>query len=267
MANIKTTLMLLGLILSLCCLIVACGSREPEDKIFNLAVQDGVLIKGDPPLQVNQGDGVTIVVDTNEHILFHLHGYDLEQDARPGTPARLVFVANATGSYPFTIHVNGNPGAHEHTASTHGCQATLPADAPIPEIDLTTTMGHNDGEINVSVELENFLLESDTLGNEGIAKGHWHLFIDGHLVGMYSTPEAIVTVEEAGKHQFMATLSDNTHCEYGVSTSVIVHVEEGAHGQEKAHHKDGGEAGHGEEKTHHRDAGEEIELGRLDVLP
>ena len=65
----------------------------------------------------------------------------------------------------------------------------------------------------------------------------------------------------------MATLSDHTHCEYGVSTSVTVHVDEGTHAEEKAHHKDDGEHGHGEEKAHHKDDGEEIELGRLDVLP
>ena len=84
---------------------------------------------------------------------------------------------------------------------------------------------------------------------------------------MYATPEATITVEKAGKYQFMATLSDNTHCEYGVSTSVTVHVDEGGHGEGKAHHKDAGAGGHGEEKAHHKDAGAEIELGRLDVLP
>ena len=129
---------------------------------------------------------------------------------------------------------------------------------------MNTTMGHDAGEIKVSVELQNFSLESDTLGNEGVATGHWHLFIDGNLVGMYATPEATITVEKAGDHRFMATLSDNAHCEYGVSTHVTVHIEEGGHRKEATHHEEGG---HGKDATHHEDPGEEIELGRLDVLP
>ena len=252
MANKKTTLLLLGLILSLACLLAACSSREPKDRTFNLEVQDGILAKGNPPLQVNQGDGVTIVVTSTDHILFHLHGYDIEQEAGPGKPARLVFLANATGSFPFTIHATGSRGSHDHAATSSGCQGTLPAGAPTPEIVLNTAIGHNVGEIKVSVELQNFLLKPDTLGNEGVATGHWHLFIDGSLVGMYATPETTTTVKKAGNYQFMATLSDNAHCEYGVSTHVTVHVAEG---------------GHGKEADHHEDAGEEIELGRLNVLP
>ena len=252
MANKNTGLLLLGLTLILTCLLAACNSREPEDKIFNLEVKDGILILGDPPLQVNQGDSVTIVVDTNEHILFHLHGYDIEREAGPGKPARLVFLANATGSYPFTVHVSEPGGTHEHADHTSGCQGILPADAPTPKIVLSTAMGHDAGEIKVSVELQNFSLKSDTSGNEDVAKGHWHLFVDGNLVGMYATSETTITVEKAGNHVFMATLSDNAHCEYGVSTNVTVHVEEGAHGEEESHHKD-------DEK--------EFELGRLDVRP
>ena len=252
MKNKKTALILLGLALALACLLAACSDHEPEDRTFNLEVQDGTLVKGNPPLQVKQGDGVTILVDTNIPILFHLHGYDIEQEAVPGNPAKLVFLANATGSFPFTIHATASRSTHDHAASTHGCQATLPAGAPTPGIIMNTAMGHDAGEIKVSVELQNFSLESDTLGNEGVATGHWHLFIDGNLVGMYATPEATITVEKAGDHRFMATLSDNAHCEYGVSTHVTVHIEEG---------------GHGKDATHHEDPEEEIELGRLDVLP
>ena len=92
MKNKKTALILLGLALALACLLAACSDREPEDRTFNLEVQDGTLVKGNPPLQVKQGDGVTILVDTNKPILFHLHGYDIEQEAVPGNPAKLVFL-------------------------------------------------------------------------------------------------------------------------------------------------------------------------------
>ena len=98
-------------------LLAACGSSEPEDKTFNLEIQGGELVVGTVPLQVNQNDEVTIVVATDEHLSFHLHGYDIEREAEPGEPAKLVFTANATGSFPFTIHLEGGEDDHDDDAA------------------------------------------------------------------------------------------------------------------------------------------------------
>ena len=111
MKNRKMTIPILLSTLLLITLLAACGSSEPEDRIFNLEIHDGALVQGDPPLQVNQDDHVTIVVSSDEHVSFHLHGYDIEQEAEPGAPTTLVFTANATGSFPFTVHIE----ADEHS--------------------------------------------------------------------------------------------------------------------------------------------------------
>lgn len=113
MKNRKTTIALLLSTLLLVTLLAACGSSEPEDRIFNLEIHDGALVQGDPPLVVNQNDEVTIVVSSDQHVSFHLHGYDIEQEAEPGEPTTLAFTANATGSFPFTIHIEGSDDDHD----------------------------------------------------------------------------------------------------------------------------------------------------------
>ena len=63
--------------------IVACGGGKPEEHTFNLAIQEKSLSQSSRVLKVKQDDMVTIVVSTDEHVSFHLHGYDIKQEATP----------------------------------------------------------------------------------------------------------------------------------------------------------------------------------------
>jgi len=90
--------------------LAACGGGDPEEHTFDLRVEGGALTEGASLLEVKKDDMVTITVFADEHISFHLHGYDIEKEAAPGEPATLAFTADATGSFPFTIHV----GAESH---------------------------------------------------------------------------------------------------------------------------------------------------------
>ena len=83
------------------------------------------------------------------------------------------------------------------------------------------------GEIEVGVELENFELSlTDTEG--GATEGHWHLYVDGDLRGMYMLPQAKVSGVGAGEHDIMVRLSDTEHCYFGVDAMTTVMVAEGA---------------------------------------
>lgn len=117
MRHRKRLIPLVTLAVMMAAFLASCGSSEPEDKTFNLEIQGGELVVGTVPLRVNQNDEVTIVVATDEHLSFHLHGYDIEREAEPGEPARLVFTANATGSFPFTIHLEGEEDDHDDDAT------------------------------------------------------------------------------------------------------------------------------------------------------
>ena len=85
--------------------VAACAGGELKEHTFELQVQKQSLTQGDSVLRVKEDDTVTIVVTSDEPISFHLHGYDIEKEARPNEPATLAFTANYTGSFPFTIHV------------------------------------------------------------------------------------------------------------------------------------------------------------------
>ena len=58
-----------------------------------------------------------------------------------------------------------------------------------------------------------------------VAEGHWHLYVDGELRGMYLIPEAKVSVESAGEHDIMVRLSDTEHCYYSTVAMTTVTLE------------------------------------------
>jgi len=114
MKIVKRVTLLAQFALAMFLAITACGGEVPQERTFELEIREGSLVQEEPVLRVKQNDTVTIVVTADEHIGFHLHGYDIEQDAEPGEPATLEFTADATGSFPFTIHIE--TGDHEEGA-------------------------------------------------------------------------------------------------------------------------------------------------------
>ena len=96
---------MLAIAIALAAAMAACGEREPQEHVFNLELQGGELVDGGAAWQVNQDDRVTLNVRSDQPVNFHLHGYDLEQDITPEEPAEFVFTAEATGSFPITVHL------------------------------------------------------------------------------------------------------------------------------------------------------------------
>jgi hypothetical protein len=112
----------LAMALTMLLVFAGCSGGEPEARLFDLEIQAQSLVGGEGVLQVKQNDTVTIVVTADEHLSFHLHGYDIEQEAGPGGPTTLQFTANATGSFPFTIHIEdeSHEGEGEHDEEPAG---------------------------------------------------------------------------------------------------------------------------------------------------
>lgn len=245
-------LLLLPTLLFLMASMIGCGGGTPQAKTFELAIKEESIAKGDSVLLVKQDDMVTIVVTVDKPLTFHLHGYDIEEEARPGEPAILNFAANATGNFPFTAHM-GADGEHAHHEKGHGCIGEIPTGTALPSVKVVAYPEDAPGHVHVAVELENFVLGNANESSD-ILSGHWHLYIDGNPAGMYMQPEVTVRVKEAGKHKFMVTLSDSQHCEYDIHSMTTVQVEQGD--------------GHApEEHGTHGEESEEIELGRLEVRP
>jgi hypothetical protein len=232
--------------------VIACGAGAPQKYTFDLDIKEQSLPQEDSVLQVKQDDLVTIIVTVDEPLTFHLHGYDIEGEAKPGEPAILDFTAHATGSFRFTAHV-GADEEHMHGEEGHGCMREIPTGTALPSVQVTASPEDDPGHVRVAVELENFVLGNESTNTETLS-GHWHLYIDGNPAGMYMQPQVTVRVEKAGKHQFMVVLSDTQHCEYDIDAMTMVQVE---HGFEHSPEDHGAE----------EEGGEEIELGRLEVQP
>src|SRR5260370_19315658 len=74
-------------------------------------------------IRVNEGDVVKLRLSSNQPIVLHLHGYDIEKRVAAGAITELAFTAYATGRFPIHVHAQGaGAGAH--------------ADAPLATIEV-----------------------------------------------------------------------------------------------------------------------------------
>jgi hypothetical protein len=83
---------------------------------FDLKVERGRLPENMRRVRVQQGDAVTLRWTSDQPLLVHLHGYDIEKRVAPGAVTEMKFTAYATGRFPVHVHAQGaGGGAHEET--------------------------------------------------------------------------------------------------------------------------------------------------------
>ena len=83
---------------------------EPEPEVHRVQLRGGEVVGGAPDITVTTGDVVRIVVSSDAPDDIHLHGYDVEKEAGPGTPARFRFKADLEGSFEMESHVAEDAG-------------------------------------------------------------------------------------------------------------------------------------------------------------
>lgn len=99
----------------------ACGSGgEPEDRVFDLQVENGSLNLNSDVISVKQGDNVILRVGADERGTFHLHGYDIEKNVGPDGTTEFVFKADATGRFSITFHPGEEVGEHDEEEEEEG---------------------------------------------------------------------------------------------------------------------------------------------------
>ena len=62
------------------------------------------MVGGAKDIEVQRGDTVRIVVTEDAEDEIHLHGYDIEREVGPGSPARFRFKADAEGAFEMESH-------------------------------------------------------------------------------------------------------------------------------------------------------------------
>ena len=100
----------LGCLLVIVVLLVVtgCGGDKFSEIVFELNVEDQFLTDGPSTLKVKKNDLVSIVVSADANMSIHLHGYDLKQEIDNHHSGKFEFKADATGSFPLTIHLSGD---------------------------------------------------------------------------------------------------------------------------------------------------------------
>ena len=82
---------------------------------YVLAIANGRVPANMRLIRVKQNDVVKLQWRTDKPISVHLHGYDIEQEIKPGAVTEMTFTARATGRFTVEPHVGKTPsGGHAH---------------------------------------------------------------------------------------------------------------------------------------------------------
>jgi hypothetical protein len=91
---------------------VVAGAAEVT---YVLTVANGRVPDNMRLIRVKQNDVVKLQWRTDKPMSVHLHGYDIEQEIKPGAVADMTFTARATGRFTIEPHVGkAQAGGHAH---------------------------------------------------------------------------------------------------------------------------------------------------------
>ncbi|MFQ5995690.1 MAG: hypothetical protein ACE5K1_11420 [Acidiferrobacterales bacterium] len=93
------------------------SAGRPKENTFDINITHGRVPRALQLIRVKQGAHVKLRWTTDEPMILHLHGYDIEQKVRPSVITELVFEARATGRFPVNVH---GAGKHSHGHSPEG---------------------------------------------------------------------------------------------------------------------------------------------------
>jgi hypothetical protein len=74
----------------------------PLDRTFDVSIRDGEMKPAET--SVREGDSVTLRIDSDEPMEFHLHGYDAEREVQQGETDESHFRADITGRFEIEDH-------------------------------------------------------------------------------------------------------------------------------------------------------------------
>ena len=98
-------------------LLIAAGSAAvpAAELTFDMKVERGRVPDSMRLIRVNERDVVKLRWTSDQPLVLHLHGYDIEKRLAAGAVTELVFTAYATGRFPIHVHEQGRgAGGHAH---------------------------------------------------------------------------------------------------------------------------------------------------------
>jgi hypothetical protein len=88
-------------------LITSGGPALAAELTFDIKIERGRVPDTMRLIRVNEGDVVKLRWTSDQPIVLHLHGYDIEKRVAPGAIIELAFTAYATGRFPIHVHAQG----------------------------------------------------------------------------------------------------------------------------------------------------------------
>jgi hypothetical protein len=91
---------------------------QAQVRRFEIPIAERRVAPSQRVLRATEGERVELRWSSDQPLVLHLHGYDIETRVAPGEPAVTAFSARLTGRFPVAIH--GERGAkHRHRALLH----------------------------------------------------------------------------------------------------------------------------------------------------
>lgn len=100
--------------------LVAAGSAmaAAAELTFDIRIEHRRVADTMRLMRVHEGDAVKLRWTSDQPLVLHLHGYDIEQRVAADAVTELAFTAYATGRFPIEIHVPGaGAGSSAHEAA------------------------------------------------------------------------------------------------------------------------------------------------------
>jgi hypothetical protein len=104
-----------ALMLGLCLSAAPIAAPGAAEVTYALTITNGRVPDNMRLIRVKQNDAVKLQWRTDRPMSVHLHGYDIEQELKPGTVTEMTFTARATGRFTVEPHIGKTPsGGHAH---------------------------------------------------------------------------------------------------------------------------------------------------------
>jgi|SRR5436190_14989367 FtsP/CotA-like multicopper oxidase with cupredoxin domain len=102
-------------VLALCLSSTISTAAGATEVTYVLAIANGRVPDNMRRIRVKQNDTVKLEWSTDKPVSVHLHGYDIEQEIKPGAVSEMTFVARATGRFTVEPHIGKTQsGGHAH---------------------------------------------------------------------------------------------------------------------------------------------------------
>jgi hypothetical protein len=202
-------------------ILAGCAS-ERVDRVVEIAVQNGAVVGGPDSISAVQGDGVTLLVESDADATLHAHGLPEMVAVRAGEPAQVVLNTTYVGQFDVELHLvpadqtamaaEGDSGvAVEPGVMTHGGPVPAPAGMSVA---ISLTPDSADG-LNLEILTTGFEWAPEGAGGEHVpGEGHAHVYVDGIKHVRAYGPWLHLSGLAAGTRHIRVTLNGNTHGEY-----------------------------------------------------